>query len=107
MSKVGENKMAFTNYYKQMEFPYVVYADFECVLRKVHACEPDNKRSFTVKTEKHEPCGFSYMVVRSDGATFGPFSHKGKDAVFSRFSYGFKSVKGKCEKIWRTKGRWL
>ena len=82
MPKVGENKMAFKNYYKQMKVPYVVYADFECVLRKRDTCEPNNKQSFTVKTEKHEPCGFSYLVVRSDGQTFGPFTYKGEDAVF-------------------------
>ena len=29
MPKVGENKMAFKNYYKQIKVPYVVYADFE------------------------------------------------------------------------------
>ena len=35
-----------------------------------------------MKTEKHEPCGFSYMVARSDGATFGPFTQRREDAVF-------------------------
>ena len=39
MPKVGENKMVFTNYHKQMKVPYVVYADFECVLRKIDTCE--------------------------------------------------------------------
>ena len=67
MPKKGENKMAFKNHYKQMKVPYVVYADFECVLKKIDACEPSQDASFTVKTEKHEPCGFSYMAVRSDG----------------------------------------
>ena len=64
-----------------MKAPYAVYPDFECVLRKISSFEPGNKQSFTVKTEKHEPCGFSYMVVRSDGATFGPFTYRGEDAV--------------------------
>ena len=82
MPKVGQNKMAFTSHYKQMKVPYVVYANFECVLRKMYTCEPSNKQSFTVKTEKHEPCGFSYLVTRSDGQTFGPFKYRGKDAVF-------------------------
>ena len=67
MPKQGENKMAFKNYYKQMKAPYVVYADFECILKKMDTCEPDNKQSFAIKTEKHEPCGFSFVVVRSDG----------------------------------------
>ena len=82
MPKQGENKMSFTNYHKQMKVPYVVYADFECLVRKIATCEPDNKQSFTIKTEKHEPCGFSYLVVRSDGQTFGPYTYRGEDAVF-------------------------
>ena len=81
MPKEEENKMAFTNYYKQMKAPYVVYEDFECVLRKIEGCETAPNSSYTVKTEKHEPCGFSYMVVRRDGAT-GPFTYIGEDAVF-------------------------
>ena len=60
----------------------MVYVDFECLVRKIATCEPDNKQSFTVKTEKHEPCGFSYLVVRNDGQTFGPYTYRGEDAVF-------------------------
>ena len=62
-------------------------ADFECVLKKISSCEPDNKRSFTVKTEKHEPWGFSYVVVRSDGTTLGPFTYRGEDTVFLLLSW--------------------
>ena len=80
MPKEGENKMAFQNFYKQMKAPYVVYADFECIIKKIATCEPDSKKSFTVKTEKHEACGF-YVVVRSDGQTRGPYTYRGEDAV--------------------------
>ena len=82
MPKEGENKMAFRNYHKQMKVPYVVYADFECLVKKIATCEPDDKNSFTVKTEKHEPCGFSYAIVRSDGQSFGPYTYRGEDAVY-------------------------
>ena len=87
MSKEGQNMMTFKNHYKQMKAPYVAYADFECIVRKIATCEPDNKRSFTVKTGKHEPCGFSYLVVRSDGQTQGPFTYCGEDAVFVFLKY--------------------
>ena len=87
MPKQGENKMTFKNFYKQMTAPYAVYADFECVLKKIVTCEPDNKQSFTIKTEKHEPCGFSYVVVRSDGQTFGPYTYRGEDAVYVFLRY--------------------
>ena len=82
MLKEGENKISFTNYYKQMKAPYVIYADFECVLEKISGCEPSADKSFTVKTEKHVPRGFSYIAVRSDGKLFGPFNYRGRDAVY-------------------------
>ena len=82
MLKEGENKMSFTNFHKQMKVPYVVYVDFECVLEKIDGCEPAPDASFTVKTERHVPCGFSYIAVRSDGKLFGPFNHRGRDAVY-------------------------
>ena len=82
MLKEGENTMEFKNFYKQMKVPYVIYADFECVLEKIDGCEPPPDKSYTVKTEKHEPCGFSYIAVRSDGKLFGPFTYRGRDAVY-------------------------
>ena len=87
MPKQGENKMTFKNFYKQMKAPYSVYADFECILRRIDTCEPNNKKSFTIKTEKHEPCGFSYVVVRSDGQIQGPFIYRGEDAVYVFLRY--------------------
>ena len=85
MLKDGENKMSFTSYYKQMKVPYAIYADFECVLEKRAGCEPSQDASFTVKTERHVPCGFSYIAARSDGKLFGPFNNRGRDAVYVFF----------------------
>jgi len=81
MLKEGENKMSFTNQHKQMKVPNVIYADFECVLEKIAGCEPSQDASFTVKTERHVPCEFSYIAVRSDGKLFGPLNYRGRDAV--------------------------
>ncbi|KAL9968200.1 hypothetical protein ACROYT_G026547 [Oculina patagonica] len=72
------------NYNKQMKVPYVIYADFEALVRKIPGCErsPENKqKSYTEKTEKHEACGFSYTVVRSDGKSTRPFVYRGENAV--------------------------
>jgi len=82
LPKEGGNKMSFTNYHEEMKAPYVVYADFECVLEKVAGCEPPQDESFTVNTEKHEPCGFLYIAVRSDGKLYDPLNHRGRDAVY-------------------------
>ena len=80
-----------------MKNPYLVYVDFECILRKIDTCEPNNKQSFTVKMEKHEPRGFSYLVVRSDGQTYRPFTYKGKDADIIFFTWLQNHEKGMQE----------
>jgi len=75
--KPNENRIAkrrtkqdgIENHHKQMKSPYVVYADFECILKKILGCMLSPETSFTVKTEKHVPCGFSYIIARSDGVS--------------------------------------
>ena len=51
--------------------------------RKIHRCErkPQIKKSYTEKTEQHEACGYSYMVVRSDGEVLEPKVYRGENAV--------------------------
>ena len=71
----GKNTTAIQNHHKQMKVPYVIYryADFEVLVRKIHRCERAEgiKKSYTEKTEQHEACGYSYMVVRSNGEVLG------------------------------------
>ncbi|KAL9955127.1 hypothetical protein ACROYT_G036413 [Oculina patagonica] len=69
MPEKGKNTISFQNHHKQMKVPYVIYADFEALVRKISGCElgPESKqKSYTEKTEQHEACGFAYTVVRSD-----------------------------------------
>ena len=70
MPEEGKNTLSFKNYHKHMNVPFVIYSDFEALVRKIPGCQrrPESKQqSFTKKTEWHEKCGFSYFVVRSDG----------------------------------------
>ncbi|KAL9951857.1 hypothetical protein ACROYT_G044596 [Oculina patagonica] len=71
-------------YVKRMRAPYVIYADFEALVRKISGCElgPESKqKSYTEKTEQHEACGFAYTVVRSDGRNKRPVVYRGENAV--------------------------
>ena len=73
LPKDGENVVKYMNYHRQMKAPYVIYADFECLLHKIQGCERSSQdESYTDKTEQHEPCGFAYEVLRSDGESRGP-----------------------------------
>lgn len=82
MLEDGKNTGAFQNHHKQM-VPYVVYADFEALIRKFHGCEQQEglKASYTKKTERHEACSFSYIVARSDGTVSRPVVYTGENAV--------------------------
>ena len=49
----------------------------------MHRCErPEGANaSYTEKTEQHEACGFSYVVVRSDVVASEPVVYRGENAV--------------------------
>ena len=84
MPEEGKNTLSFQNHHKQMKVTYVIYADFEALVRKIPGCEigPESKqKSYTEKTEWHEACGYSYMVVRSDGEVSGSKVYRGENAV--------------------------
>ena len=67
MPKESENKLAFQNYHKQLPAPYIIYADFEALTAKVEGPKPDPAKSNTQRTQHHEACSYSYIVVRCDG----------------------------------------
>ena len=54
MPEEGENILAFQNHQKQMKAPYVIYADFEALVKKIQGCErdPDKKKV----TQKRPSC---------------------------------------------------
>ena len=79
-----EGFISFKNYWKQIPLLFKIYADFECIIKKV-ACDVEcsSNSSYTRKYQEHVPCSFAYKVVCVDNK----FSKKivfyrGKDAVF-------------------------
>ena len=55
--------MKFKNLNKKMEFPYVIYADFEARLEKVPTVFPNPEKSFTEKIQEHKPISFAFHLV--------------------------------------------
>ena len=81
MPKEGENKLAFQNYHKQLLAPYIIYADFEALTAKVEGPKPDPAKSNTQRTQHHEVCSYSYIVLRCDGCTEPPVEYRGPNAA--------------------------
>ncbi|CAH1099545.1 unnamed protein product [Psylliodes chrysocephalus] len=57
-----ENILTFTNFEKQLQVPFVIYADFESLLKPVDNCENFNGNSFSVKVCEHEPYSFAFYL---------------------------------------------
>ena len=70
MPKQGENILKFNNFHKQLPVPFITYADFEAIAKKVQGCEQSeemkkdkDRRSYTEAYQTHEDCGYGYKVV--------------------------------------------
>ena len=64
MPKKGENILKFNNFHKQLPVPFVIYADFESITKKVQGCRPNDDKSYTTEAyQTHEDCGYEYKVV--------------------------------------------
>ena len=81
MPEEGKNNLTFQNHHRQLPVPYIIYADFEALTTKLAGPEPDPTKSNTQKTQQHEACCYSYIVVRCDGQTEKPVKYRGPNAA--------------------------
>ena len=71
----------FENHKNKLKAPWVICTDFEANSTKIEGPTQDTNKSFTQKTQLHEPCGFALRAVRSDGMSIEPVVYRGSDAV--------------------------
>ena len=78
----GKNDiLAFTDFEKTLKVPFVIYADFETINKKISTCNPNPKLSTTTSTTRLEVCSFGYKVVCEDERYTKPIViYRGKDA---------------------------
>ena len=68
MPSEKEKIFKFTNIQKQLRAPFVVYADFECILKEMDVETSsigisEEGTSKTINYQQHVPCSYSYKVV--------------------------------------------
>lgn len=54
--------LSFRNHHKKMDMPFVIYADFESIIKPLHTVQPNPKKCYTEKKQKHIPVSFCYFV---------------------------------------------
>ena len=63
MPKEGENILKSNNFHKHQAVPFVLYADFEAITRKVQGCKLNDDKSYTEAYQTHKDCGYGYKIV--------------------------------------------
>ena len=91
MPKQGENILKFNNFHKQLPDPFVIYAVFEAITKKVQGCKQraemeneKNKGSYTEAYQTYEDCGSAYKVICCyDDKYSKPIqTYRGENAVY-------------------------
>ena len=60
----------------------MIYAELECLLEKMHACENNLEKSYTEKKIKHTPSGYSLFTSCSfDPTKIKLDCYRGKDCL--------------------------
>ena len=57
--------LRFKNFLHSEKAPFVIYADFESLIKPMDNCNQDPNKSYTKKYQKHEPISFSYYINSS------------------------------------------
>ena len=50
---------------KSLKVPFIIYADLECLLKKLRSCQNNPENSYTEKKVKHKPSGYAWCSVCS------------------------------------------
>ena len=90
MPKQGENILKFNNFHKQLPVPFVIYADFKAITKKVQGCKQSgemekdkDRRSYTKAYQTHEDCGYGYKVICCYNDKYSKYTciYRGENAV--------------------------
>ena len=54
---------------KSTKFPFIIYADLECLLEKINTCHNNLEKSSTTKINKHIQSGYSLFTQCSFDTT--------------------------------------
>ena len=62
LPKGDKAKLRFEKFRYSEKAPFVIYADFESLIKPMDVSEPDTNKSYTMKYQKHEVISFYYYI---------------------------------------------
>ena len=57
--------LEFSQYQNSDKAPFIIYADFDCIIEKIDRCKNDPENSSATKVNEHIPSGFSMSIISS------------------------------------------
>lgn len=95
-----DNILKFNNHQKQLQAPFVIYADFESLLEKVHSCQPCDNKSYIEAYQKHRDSSYCHKVVccYDDKYSKPTQIYRGENAAYKFMEAMLKKVKY-CRKM--------
>ena len=82
MPEKGKNIWKYYSWGKSLKAPFVLYADFECLLVKEQPRQNNSEKSYTERKAKHEPSGYSLSLICSFDLTKNKhYIYRGKDCI--------------------------
>ena len=75
-------KIKYLSGEKSLKVLFIVYADLECLLKKMQYCQNNPEHSYTEKKVKHKPSGYAWCSICSfDDTKNRRYFYMGKDHV--------------------------
>ncbi|XP_037921320.1 uncharacterized protein LOC119658124 [Hermetia illucens] len=76
-----KSTLEYRHFERQIDVPFVVYADFECLLQDIQSCQPDPASASTTTLQEHIPCAFAYYIKCCYNSNLDRFRiYKGPDS---------------------------
>ena len=96
MPSPNNNLIKYNQGEKSLELPFIVYADLECLLKKIDTCQNNPELSSTTKINQHIPSGYSIYTNCSFDKSNNKLSYYRGEDCMKRFC---KDLKDHATKI--------
>ena len=96
MPSRNNNIIKYNQGEKSLELPFIIYADLECLLKKIDTCQNNPDLSSTTKINQHIPSGYSIYTNCSFDKSNNKLSYYGGEDCMKRFC---KDLKDHATKI--------
>lgn len=80
--EICNDKINFGKFQRKLKVPFVIYADFEAILKPVKSCNPDPLKSYTEPIHEHEVYSYGYYIKCSYDNTLSKYrTYTGPDCA--------------------------